>query len=65
MNLAVNRGYSILCEKVEDPGPKSKCYPDLGECSRLRFQATWNGAYAKYDSYQYKALQERSVRLVR
>jgi hypothetical protein len=62
-NLIVNRGNSTLCEKVEDPGPKSKSYLELGECSRLSFQATWDGAYTKYDCYQYKAIQERSVRL--
>ncbi len=62
-NLAVNRGNSTLCEKVEDPGPKSKCYLELGEGSRHRFQATADGAYTKYDCYQYNAIQDRSVRL--
>jgi hypothetical protein len=44
-DLAVNRVNSTLYEKVEDPGPKSKCYIELGECSRLSFQATGDGAY--------------------
>jgi hypothetical protein len=62
-NLAVSRGNSTLCGKIEDPGPKSKCYLELGECGRLSFQATGDGAYTKYDCYQYKAIQDRSVRL--
>jgi hypothetical protein len=62
-NLAVTSNNSTLCEKIEDPGPNSKCYLELGLCNKLFSQATGDGAYTKYDCYQYKAISKESITL--
>jgi hypothetical protein len=62
-NLAKRIGNATLCKKIVDPGPNSKCYLELGRCDKLFSQATGDGAYTKFDCYQYKAIQDQSVRL--
>lgn len=59
--LAKDQGSSEYCAKIENAGPKSKCYIYLDDCSRLNLLATGDGAYTRYDCYQYLAVQYHSV----
>ena len=62
-NLAVISRNSTFCEKIEDPGPKSKCYLELGLCNKLFSQATGDGAYTRFDCYQFTAIKYNSIKM--
>jgi len=61
--VARAQGDPDICENINNPGPKSKCYIYLGQCSELRSLATGDGAYTRYDCYQYRAIEYGSVKL--
>lgn len=52
---------SEYCAKIENAGPRSKCYIYLNECDKLGLLATGDGAYTRYDCLQYMAVEYRSV----
>lgn len=62
-NLAVKSRNSTFCEKIENPVPNSKCYLELGLCNKLFSQATGDGAYTRFDCYQYMAINYRSIKM--
>lgn len=61
--VAVSQGWPVLCEKIEHPGPRSKCLLYLGQCRELNKLATGDGAYTSYDCWQYNAEKGTSIRL--
>lgn len=63
LNVARGKDDPAICQKIEDPGPRSKCSVYLGTCGDLSWQATGDGAYTKYDCYQYQAISYGSIRL--
>ncbi len=62
-NVARAEGDSKICENIHNPGPWSKCLIYTGDCSQLSSQATGDGAYTRYDCYQYLAIEYGSVKI--
>lgn len=63
LNVARAKDNPEICEKINNPGPRSKCSVYLGTCSDLSWQATGDGAYTSYDCAQYRAINYGSVKL--
>lgn len=62
-NLARSTNNRDLCFEIQNPGPKSKCLIYLMDCFELSEKATGDGAYTRYDCYQYRAVQLQSVEI--
>ena len=69
-NIARFSGNALLCGKIEEPGPKSKCRIFIAEwwkrgswCDPLSRQSTGNGAYTYYDCVQYLAVKLNDPKL--
>jgi hypothetical protein len=52
------------CDKINHPGPKSKCRIYLRDCSNkdMQWNSTGDGAYTKNDCLQYNAIQYQSIK---
>lgn len=68
--IAKFNGDGKLCEKIEHPGPKSKCFIYAAEttnfgyyCNKLGKLASGDGAYTFYDCVQYLAVQWQDPQL--